>query len=183
MAAVAAEEVVAVEADLAAAETEEGLTRVTREVVPRRRTSSRKIFSWINGSTFGIFLSKREFFCSAIFPWSWPSRTLSSTSVAVTETSSELEYSRINSMSVSSSKVSLIQVEDFSLKDICRFFIYFSNLFLAMVEFTSATCAMISRDHLDGVSIAGQKLVVSFSRCDTIRVEGGQPLTKDFTGT
>lgn len=57
----------------------------------------------------------------------------------------------------------------------------------ALVEFTTATFACIARDHLDQASIKGERLVVTFSRFDRVRMpeEIGLPgdvNTKDFSG-
>lgn len=57
----------------------------------------------------------------------------------------------------------------------------------ALIEFTTATFACIARDHLDGAVLRGEKLVVTFSRYDRVRLphEAGFPAdgnTKDFSG-
>ena len=57
----------------------------------------------------------------------------------------------------------------------------------ALIEFTTATFACIARDHMDGVSLRGQNLAVTFSRFDRVRMpqEINMPpddCTKDFSG-
>ena len=57
----------------------------------------------------------------------------------------------------------------------------------ALIEFTTATFACIARDHLDQASLRGEKLVVTFSKYDRVRLphEAGLPAdgnTKDFSG-
>jgi len=58
----------------------------------------------------------------------------------------------------------------------------------ALVEFATASFAAIARDHLDGILVKGDKLVVTFSRFDRVKMpeEAGLPpddMTKDFSGT
>ena len=58
----------------------------------------------------------------------------------------------------------------------------------ALVEFSTATFACIARDHLDQSTIRGERLVVTFSRFDRVRMpqEIGLPPddnTQDFSGT
>eukprot|EP00092_Neocalanus_flemingeri_P031323 GFUD01034019.1.p1 GENE.GFUD01034019.1~~GFUD01034019.1.p1 ORF type:complete len:258 (-),score=75.84 GFUD01034019.1:148-921(-) len=57
----------------------------------------------------------------------------------------------------------------------------------SLVEFSTATFACIAKDHLDQTCIRGEKLVVTFSRFDRVRMpeEIGLPgdvNTKDFSG-
>jgi len=57
----------------------------------------------------------------------------------------------------------------------------------ALVEFSTATFAAIARDHLDGTTLKGETLVVTFSRFDRVRMphEANLPpddMTKDFSG-
>ena len=57
----------------------------------------------------------------------------------------------------------------------------------ALVEFSTATFACIARDHLDQSTIRGERLVVTFSRFDRVRMpqEIGLPPddnTQDFSG-
>ena len=58
----------------------------------------------------------------------------------------------------------------------------------SLVEFTTATFACLARNNLDGLTVRGSKLLVTFSRYDRIRMpwETGHPEcvdTKDFSGT
>ena len=57
----------------------------------------------------------------------------------------------------------------------------------ALIEFSTATFACIARDHLDQATLRGEKLVVTFSKYDRVRLphEAGLPAdgnTKDFSG-
>ena len=56
----------------------------------------------------------------------------------------------------------------------------------ALIEFSTATLAMIARNYLDQVEISGQTLVISFARFDRVRLpsECGQPddeYTQDYS--
>ena len=58
----------------------------------------------------------------------------------------------------------------------------------ALIEFTTATFACLARNHLDGRSLRGNTLMVTFSRYDRVRLpsETGQVDTgdtKDFSGS
>ena len=57
----------------------------------------------------------------------------------------------------------------------------------ALIEFTTATFACLARNHLDGTTLRGNKLIVTFSRYDRVRLpwESGLPDTgdtKEFSG-
>ena len=70
--------------------------------------------------------------------------------------------------------------------DVHRVKILRKKLDSGLVEFSTATLAMIARNHMDQVELSDQKLVVSFARFDRIRLpsECGQSddgLTEDFT--
>ena len=57
----------------------------------------------------------------------------------------------------------------------------------ALIEFSTATFACIARDHLDQTQLAGQTLVVTFSKFERVKMphEAGlppDPNTKDFSG-
>ena len=71
--------------------------------------------------------------------------------------------------------------------DIERIKIIRRNNSCALIEFSTATFACIARDHLDQTQLAGQTLVVTFSKFDRVKMphEAGlppDPNTKDFSG-
>ena len=71
--------------------------------------------------------------------------------------------------------------------DVYRVKILRNKLNCALVEFRTATFAMIVRNFMDGIVIDGLKMVVSFSKYDQIRLpeEIGMPpdaFTKDYSG-
>jgi hypothetical protein len=57
--------------------------------------------------------------------------------------------------------------------DVERVKVLLSPIHAALVEFVTATGAMIARDHLDGVGVDQHKLVVSFSKFDRVRTSEG----------
>ena len=70
--------------------------------------------------------------------------------------------------------------------DVYRVKILRKKLDTALIEFSTATLAMIARNHLDQAEICGKKLVVSFARFDRVRLpsECGMPddeYTEDFS--
>ena len=57
----------------------------------------------------------------------------------------------------------------------------------SLVEFTTATFACLARNNLDGLTVRGSKLLVTFSRYDRVRLpcetgQGDTADTKDFSG-
>ena len=71
--------------------------------------------------------------------------------------------------------------------DIERIKIIRRNNSCALIEFSTATFACIARDHLDQTQLAGQTLVVTFSKYDRVKMphEAGfapDANTKDFSG-
>ncbi len=53
--------------------------------------------------------------------------------------------------------------------DVCRVKILRARLNVALVEFSTATMAAITRDFTDGCVVSGKKIVVSFSKFDRVK--------------